>query len=130
VQQKIDESFAEKVIPADDSVRLQDKIVERMNLRALWSTYDARGRKPATPADHAEDCTVCVHGKQLRVQRDSQRVSAGHQLHTVKWRYVYIILSKAITFLPLSQAPRGVTFSEIDMRRVKAGSGTYRFLKQ
>lgn len=49
VQLLIDESFAEKVIPADDSVRLLDKIVERMNLRALWSTYDARGRKPATP---------------------------------------------------------------------------------
>ena len=49
VQLKIDGSFAEKVIPANDSVRLLDKIVERMNLRALWSTYDVRGRKPATP---------------------------------------------------------------------------------
>lgn len=49
MQLLIDESFAEKVIPANDSVRLLDMIVERMNLRALWSTYDARGRKPATP---------------------------------------------------------------------------------
>ena len=49
VQLKIDESFAEKVIPANDSVRLLDEIVERMNLKALWSTYDVRGRKPATP---------------------------------------------------------------------------------
>ena len=49
MQLKIDESFAEKVIPGNDSVRLLDKIVERMNLKAPWSTYDARGRKPATP---------------------------------------------------------------------------------
>ena len=49
MQLKIDEIFAEKVIPANDSVRLLDEIVERMNLKALWSTYDVRGRKPATP---------------------------------------------------------------------------------
>ena len=49
MQLKIDESFAEKVIPANDSVRLLDMIVERMNLKALRSTYDVRGRKPATP---------------------------------------------------------------------------------
>ena len=49
MQLKIDEIFAEKVIPANDSVRLLDMIVERMNLTALWSTYDVRGRKPATP---------------------------------------------------------------------------------
>ena len=35
VQLKIDESFAEKVIPANDSVRLLNEIVERMNLKAL-----------------------------------------------------------------------------------------------
>ena len=49
MQLKIDENFAEKVIPANDSVRLLDMIVERMDLRTLWSTYDVRGRKPATP---------------------------------------------------------------------------------
>ncbi len=49
MQLRIDESFAEKVIPANDSVRLLDKIVERMNLEALRSTYDTRGRRPATP---------------------------------------------------------------------------------
>ena len=49
MQLVIDESFAEKVIPANDSVRLLDMIVERMNLKALWSTYNVRGRKPATP---------------------------------------------------------------------------------
>ncbi len=49
MQLLIDESFAEKVIPENDSVRLLDKIVERMDLKALWSTYDPRGRKTATP---------------------------------------------------------------------------------
>jgi len=49
VQLLIDESFGEKVIPGNDSVRLLDKIMERMDLKALWSTYDSRGRKPATP---------------------------------------------------------------------------------
>ncbi len=49
MQLLIDESYAEKVIPENDSVRLLDKIVERMDLKALWSTYDPRGRKPATP---------------------------------------------------------------------------------
>ena len=46
---KIDESFAEKVIPANDSVRLLDKIVEEMDLRALMRAYDSHGRPPATP---------------------------------------------------------------------------------
>ncbi len=49
MQLKIDESFAEKVIPGSDSVRLLDKIVEEMNIGALMRAYDAHGRKPATP---------------------------------------------------------------------------------
>lgn len=48
VQQKIDEVFAEREIPANDSVRLLDEIVEEMNLAPLWSTYKRTGRKPAT----------------------------------------------------------------------------------
>ena len=49
MQLKIDESFAEKVIPADDSVRLLNKIVEEMDLRALMRAYNSHGRPPATP---------------------------------------------------------------------------------
>lgn len=49
MQLKIDESFAEKVIPANDSVRLLDKIVEGMDLSALMRAYNAHGRPPATP---------------------------------------------------------------------------------
>ena len=48
MQLLIDESFAEKVIPADDSVRLLDRIVEEMDLSKLERAYDVRGRKSAT----------------------------------------------------------------------------------
>ena len=49
MQLLIDESFAEKVIPANDSVRLLDKIVEEMDLGALMRAYNSHGRPPATP---------------------------------------------------------------------------------
>lgn len=49
MQLKIDESFAERNIPAGDSVRLLDKIVEEMDLSALMRAYDSHGRPPATP---------------------------------------------------------------------------------
>ena len=49
VQVKIDEVFAEKVIPADDSVRLLDQIVEEMDIRPLMRAYSYTGRNPATP---------------------------------------------------------------------------------
>ena len=48
VQLLIDESFAEKIIPADDSVRLLDKIVEEMDLTPLKRAYERLGRPPAT----------------------------------------------------------------------------------
>jgi len=48
VQLKIDEVFAEKVIAADDSVRLLDEIVEGMEYSALLRAYKRIGRKPAT----------------------------------------------------------------------------------
>ena len=48
VQLKIHEAVAERVIPANDSVRLLDQTVEDMDLRPLWSTYKRLGRKPAT----------------------------------------------------------------------------------
>ena len=48
VQLLIDESFAEKIIPADDSVRLLDKIVEEMDLSPLHRAYERHGRRPAT----------------------------------------------------------------------------------
>ena len=48
VQLKIDEVFAEKIIPANDSVRLLDEIVEVLDHSALMRAYKRTGRKPAT----------------------------------------------------------------------------------
>jgi len=48
VQLLIDEGFAEKTIPADDSVRLLDEIVEGMDTSALLRAYKRTGRRPAT----------------------------------------------------------------------------------
>jgi transposase len=48
VQLKIDEIFAERMIPADDSVRLLDKIVEEMDSAPLMRAYKRSGRGPAT----------------------------------------------------------------------------------
>lgn len=48
VQLKIDEVFAEKIIPADDSVRLLDEIMEEMDYTGLMRAYKRTGRRPAT----------------------------------------------------------------------------------
>lgn len=48
VQLKFDENVAERIIPADDSVRLLDQIVEEMDITPLMRAYECRGRKPAT----------------------------------------------------------------------------------
>ena len=48
VQLLIDESFAEKVIPANDSVRLLDQIVEEMDRRPLERALKSTGRKHRT----------------------------------------------------------------------------------
>lgn len=47
MQLKIDEAFAERIIPADDSVRLLDEIVEEMDLNPLIRAYKRTGRRPA-----------------------------------------------------------------------------------
>lgn len=47
VQLLISEEFAEREIPANDSVRLLEKIVEEMDLRSLFGAYKRRGRKVA-----------------------------------------------------------------------------------
>ena len=44
----MDEVIAERMIPANDSVRLLDQTVDEMDLQPLWSTYKRLGRKPAT----------------------------------------------------------------------------------
>jgi transposase len=48
VQLKMDEVFAEKIISADGSVRLLDKIMEEMDYTPLMRAYKRTGRRPAT----------------------------------------------------------------------------------
>ena len=48
MQLKIDEMVAEKMIPADDSVRLLDEIMEEMDYTPLMRAYKRTGRRPAT----------------------------------------------------------------------------------
>ena len=51
----IDESFAEKTNPRNDSVRLLVGIVEKMDLRPLMRAYNVRGRKPGSrPSRHVK----------------------------------------------------------------------------
>jgi transposase len=48
VQLKIDEIVAERMIPADDSVRLLDEIMEGLDYTPLMRAYKRTGRRPAT----------------------------------------------------------------------------------
>jgi len=48
VQLFFDESFAEKIIPENDSVRLLDEMVDEMDLTPLMRTYKDKGRNSAT----------------------------------------------------------------------------------
>lgn len=48
MQLKIDGFEAEKIIPANDSVRLLDEISEELDYRSLLRAYSHIGRKPAT----------------------------------------------------------------------------------
>ncbi len=64
VQLKIDEVFAEKVIPADDSVRLLDQIMEEMDYTALLRAYKRTGRPPATnPVPMMKVLMYAQHGR-------------------------------------------------------------------
>ena len=73
MQVKIDESFAEKIIPADDSVRLIDQIVEEMNLAPLMSTYSPIGRKPATSPRTLFKVMVYAGMERINSSRDIQK---------------------------------------------------------
>ncbi len=65
MQLKIDEFFAEKEIPANDSVRLINQTVAKMDLTSLLSTYKRTGRPTATlPATMLQILIyACMEGK-------------------------------------------------------------------
>lgn len=48
MQLLISEEFAERIIPDNDSVRLLDDIIDKMDLWSLFHTYSNKGRKFAT----------------------------------------------------------------------------------
>ena len=48
IQLLISEEFAERVIPDNDSVRLLDDIIDKIDLRKLYLTYSHIGRPSAT----------------------------------------------------------------------------------
>lgn len=48
LQLLISEEFAEKVIPENDSVRLADDMIDKLDLKCLFRTYSSNGRKYAT----------------------------------------------------------------------------------
>ena len=48
IQLLISEEFTERIIPEDDSVRLLDEMVDRLDLRKLYNSYSCIGRKCAT----------------------------------------------------------------------------------
>jgi transposase len=48
VQLKIDEIFAKNIIPANDSVRLLDEVMEGIDYSPLMRAYKRNGRRPAT----------------------------------------------------------------------------------
>ena len=71
VQLIIDESFAERNILANDSVRLLDRIVEEMDLSVLMRAYDSHSRPPAIPPrTMLKVVTVCSDGAQLFIKEE------------------------------------------------------------
>ena len=73
VQLLIDESFAEKVIPADDSVRLLDEIIEEMDLRPLHRAYERHGRHPATAPSTMLKVMLYANMESIYSSRDIER---------------------------------------------------------
>ena len=65
MQLKIDEIYAEKEIPANDSVRLIDQMVEEMDKSSLMSTYKRMGRPTATNGETMLKILIyaCMEGK-------------------------------------------------------------------
>ena len=90
MQLLIDESFAEKVIPADDSVRLLDRIVEEMDLSKLERAYDVRGRKPATEPSIMFKILMYANMESIyssrRIRTACQRDSIGKSLRREKFQ--------------------------------------------
>ena len=73
MQLLIDESFAEKIIPADDSVRLLDEIVEEMDLSPLHRAYERHGRHPATAPSTMLKVLLYANMERIYSSRDIEK---------------------------------------------------------
>lgn len=73
MQVKIDEIFAEKVIPGDDSVRLINQIVEEMDLTSLMSTYKRTGRPAATHPATMLEILIYAYMEGIYSSRDIEK---------------------------------------------------------
>ena len=73
LQLLIDESFAEKVILENDSVRLQDKIIEEMDLSALYRTYECTDRPTVIPPSTTFKIMVYANIEGFRAPGQVQR---------------------------------------------------------
>ena len=118
VQLLIDESFAEKVIPADDSVRLLNQMVEEMDLTPLKRAYDAHGRKPATEPSTMDEHSLLMQLNKKRteiedaIQAEQEKLRkielAKNELQSGKGELHYNISVKSIPAYPVLSLRRVV----------------------
>lgn len=73
IQLLISEEFAEKIIPENDSVRLVDEIIEKMELISLYNAYSKRGRKYATHPITLLKVIVYAYMQGIYSSRDIER---------------------------------------------------------
>ena len=76
LQLLISEEFAEKTIPENDSVRLADDMIDKLDLKCLFCTYLSNGRKYAT-----RGCSQLFlnFGKTVQTGQTKQK-----QVHSIK----------------------------------------------
>ena len=67
----IDESFAERIIPANDSVRLLDEIVEEMDFKPVnEGLRSARSEACNSAVNNVKDSTLRQYGKYILVTKN------------------------------------------------------------
>ena len=143
----ISESFAEKVIPENDSVRLLDKIVEGMDLSALYGIYACTGRPIAIPPSTILEIMLYASTEGIRAPRQIQK-RCGRDINYI-WlldgaaapkfnhfeRFRRNLLSKCADTLLAQLVQKLVVLGEIrfehlfvDGIKVEANANKYRFI--
>jgi transposase len=73
IQLLISEEFAERVIPDNDSVRLLDDIIDKIDLRKLYLTYSHIGRPSATTPKTMLKILVYANMQRIYSSRDIEK---------------------------------------------------------